>query len=172
MKNESFEKSRPYTANDFDSVSCDYYNKFHNIRYHASKIEVRDGEIYFEIDGKEYTGQELYKNFDERYNTYDFGNEYHYLPAGVRESHDMQSKIDEKQKELNRVCPYCGSKDVISSEDPCDISFSLESNTPNGIYIKCMSCNFTLHTTSHSDPYEKYSIYSEFVDRWNSLCNK
>ena len=164
------EKSIPYTADDFDKVADQVYNKWHNIRYDVEKVEIRDGQIFFTIDGKEYNSQEFYNNFDERYRSFDLGGEYYYLPAGMREQSIYTTQIEQKEREINKVCPICGGKNISSSEEPRDITLDFSSDTPGGIFIKCNDCGFSLHNGSRiHDGREKFEVFSDFVNRWNTI---
>ena len=170
MGETKIKTSVPYTAENFDDVNTTFFNKFHNIKYTASKVEIRDGEIFFTIEGKEYNAEELYKNFDERYRSFDLGGEYYYLPAGMREESIFTKQIEEKERELKKVCPICGSKNVTSSEEPRDLRLDFNSNDPTGLYIKCNDCGFTLHEGKRiNNDEEKLEIFGSFVDRWNSF---
>ena len=170
IEDTRLETSVPYTSEDFDDVNTTIYNKFHNIRYEISKVEIRDGELFFTVEGKEYGAQELYDNFDERYRSFDFGGEYYYLPAGMRETSIFRKQIEDKERELKKICPFCGSKNISNSEEPKNIEFSLHDPNPSGIFIKCQDCNFTLHEGKRCEnDQEKLEIFSNFVERWNSL---
>ena len=67
-------------------------------------------------------------------------------------------------------CPLCKSKDIHHSEESVS-SLSFNSTTPIGIYIWCKTCYFSINRPNLDmlSDVEKLQIFSDFVDKWNSI---